>query len=241
MFSPRRTGARGGAVLHHADDHGPGGEASGIPDQAVLGTLAGERIPGLLAVWPNPSSHWRQGPRRSNWCWAACAEAGRPTARREASERSTTGSWRTAEGGMAALRPRNRNAGQANKPAPRRSRNAGAGCDDAEALRRQGRGAGAGGTRRRGRWWRSRRKRPGRRPAAPVEQGEDAAGRPSASGVFTQLDDMLARHRAEQDDARILAHFRIPALSVRGHGPRPVYDFHSPKQKTAIGSQETEP
>ena len=28
---------------------------------------------------------------------------------------------------------------------------------------------------------------------------------------------------------------------VRGHGPRPVYDFHSPKQKTAIGKQETEP
>lgn len=37
----------------------------------------------MLAIWPNPSSHWRQGPRRSNWCWAACAEAGRPTARRE--------------------------------------------------------------------------------------------------------------------------------------------------------------
>ena len=31
-------------------------------------------------------------------------------------------------------------------------------------------------------------KRPGRRPAAPVEQGEDTAVRPSASDVFTQLD-----------------------------------------------------
>ena len=41
------------------------------------------------------------------------------------------------EGGMAALRPKNRNASQANKPAPRRSRNAGAVCDDAEALRRR--------------------------------------------------------------------------------------------------------
>lgn len=41
------------------------------------------------------------------------------------------------EGGMAALRPRNRNASQANKPAPRRNRNAGAVCDDAEALRRR--------------------------------------------------------------------------------------------------------
>ena len=41
------------------------------------------------------------------------------------------------EGGMAALRPRNRNASQTNKPAPRRSRNAGVVCDDAEALRRR--------------------------------------------------------------------------------------------------------
>lgn len=24
--------------------------------------------PRYLAIWPNPSSHWRQGPRRSNWC-----------------------------------------------------------------------------------------------------------------------------------------------------------------------------
>ena len=41
------------------------------------------------------------------------------------------------EGGMAALQPRNRNASQSNKPAPRRSRNAGDGNDDAEALRRR--------------------------------------------------------------------------------------------------------
>ena len=47
----------------------------------------------------------------------------------------------------------------------------------------------------------------------PVEQGEDAADRPSETGVFAQLDDMLARHRAEQDNARILAHVRIPALT----------------------------
>ena len=38
-------------------------------------------------------------------------------------------------------------------------------------------------------------KRPGRRPAAPVEQGEDAADRPSAPDVFARPDDMLARHR----------------------------------------------
>lgn len=41
------------------------------------------------------------------------------------------------EGGMAALRPKNRNAGQASKPAMRRSRNAGAVRDDVEALRRR--------------------------------------------------------------------------------------------------------
>ena len=41
------------------------------------------------------------------------------------------------EGGMAALQPRNRNAGQADKPAPRRSRNARAVGDDVEALRRR--------------------------------------------------------------------------------------------------------
>ena len=39
--------------------------------------------------------------------------------------------------GMAALQPRNRNASQANKPAPRRSRNAGDVGDDTEALRRR--------------------------------------------------------------------------------------------------------
>lgn len=44
----------------------------------------------------------------------------------------------------------------------------------------------------------ARRKRPGRRPAAPVGQGEDASGRPSAPDVFTQLDGMLARHRTER-------------------------------------------
>lgn len=41
------------------------------------------------------------------------------------------------EGGMAVLQPRNRNASQTNKPAPRRSRNARAVGDDVEALRRR--------------------------------------------------------------------------------------------------------
>ncbi|MGE8647361.1 helix-turn-helix domain-containing protein [Bifidobacterium breve] len=97
------------------------------------------------------------------------------------------------EGGMAALRPRSRNAGQANKPAMRRDRDAG----DAEALRQRieelelGNGVMREVVEARG-------KRPGCRPAAPVGQGEDATGRLSAPDVFTQLDDMLARHRTEQ-------------------------------------------
>lgn len=38
--------------------------------------------------------------------------------------------------------------------------------------------------------------RRGRRPAAPVGQGEDPVDRPAEAGVFARLDDMLARHRA---------------------------------------------
>ena len=44
----------------------------------------------------------------------------------------------------------------------------------------------------------ARRKRPRRRPAAPVEQGEDPVDRPVEADVFARLDDMLARHRAER-------------------------------------------
>ena len=40
--------------------------------------------------------------------------------------------------------------------------------------------------------------RRGCRPAAPVGQGEDPVDRPVEAGVFAQLDDMLARHRAQQ-------------------------------------------
>ena len=101
------------------------------------------------------------------------------------------------EGGMAALQPRNRNASQSNKPAPRRSRNAGDGNDDAEALRRRVEELELENALMR-EVVEVVKKRPRRRPAAPVEQGEDAADRPSEAGVFAQLDDMLARHRAEQ-------------------------------------------
>ena len=44
----------------------------------------------------------------------------------------------------------------------------------------------------------ARRKRPRRRPAAPVEQGEDDAGRPAEAEVFAEVDGLLAAHSAEQ-------------------------------------------
>ena len=101
------------------------------------------------------------------------------------------------EGGMAALQPRNRNASQTNKPAPRRSRNAGDGNDDVEALRRRVEELELENALMR-EVVEVVRKRPRRRPAAPVEQGEDPVDRPVEAGVFARLDGMLARHRAER-------------------------------------------
>ena len=60
-----------------------------------------------------------------------------------------------------------------------------------------GRGVGAGGRVDAGGGG-GRKKRPRRRSAVPVGQGENAAGRPSETGVFARLDDMLARHRARR-------------------------------------------
>ena len=133
---PRGTTARGELVLRHADDHGPGGRASGLSDQAVPGTLAGK---GSRACRPydetnHPAGDEGQGDRTG---------AGR-YARKRAAERFGAGvgavrNWVKAyrEGGMAALRPKNGNASQTNKPAPQRSRNARTVGDDVEALRRR--------------------------------------------------------------------------------------------------------
>ena len=79
------------------------------------------------------------------------------------------------EDGMAALQPKNRNTGQTNKPAPRRSRNAKTVGDDVEALRRRVEELELENALMR-EVVEARRKRPRHRPAAPVEQGEDAAG-----------------------------------------------------------------
>ena len=89
------------------------------------------------------------------------------------------------KGGMAALQPKNRNSAQGNKPAGSRRRPSAADDDDAEALRRRVEELEPG--ERVDAVVEARRKRPGRRPAAPVEQGEDPAGRPSEAGVFARL------------------------------------------------------
>ncbi len=188
----RGTAACGGAVFHHADDHGPGGEASGLSDQAVPGTLAGEGSPVCRPYGEthHPAGNEDQGDRTGAGRHARKRAAGRLGAGLDAVH-----NWvRTyREGGMAALRPENRNAGQTDKPAMRRDRDA----DDAEAPRRRIEELELGNAVMR-EVVEARRKRPERRPAAPVGQGEDASGRPSAPDVFTQLDGMLARHRTEQ-------------------------------------------
>ena len=102
-------------------------------------------------------------------------------------------------GGMAALQPRNQNAAQGGKSAsvrPRGGADAGGG-DDVEALRRRVEELELENALMR-EVVEARRKRPRRRPAAPVEQGEDPVDRPVEAGVFARLDDMLARHRARR-------------------------------------------
>ena len=101
------------------------------------------------------------------------------------------------KGGMAALQPKNRNAAQGNKPADSRRRPSAADDDDAEALRRRVEEPELENALMR-EVVEVVRKRPRRRPAAPVEQGEDPVDRPVEAGVFARLDGMLARHRAER-------------------------------------------
>ena len=101
------------------------------------------------------------------------------------------------KGGMAALQPKNRNSAQGNKPADSRRRPSAADDDDAEASRRRVEEPELENALMR-EVVEAVRKRPRRRPAAPVEQGEDPVDRPVEAGVFAQLDDMLARHRAQR-------------------------------------------
>ena len=90
------------------------------------------------------------------------------------------------KGGMAALQPKNRNAAQGNKPADSRRRPSAADDDDAEALRRRVEELELENALMR-EVVEAVRKRPRRRPAAPVEQGEDPVDRPVEAGVFARL------------------------------------------------------
>ena len=147
----------------------------------------------MPAIWPGPSSRRRRGPRRSNRCRAACGGSGPPSCSARASARPVTGSRRIAGAAWPRCGP---GTGTPARPAVRRDRDAGG----TEAPRRRVEGpepgergdAGGGGGRRKG---------PGRRPAAPVGQGEDPVDRPVGAGVFARLDDMLARHRAGRPPA----------------------------------------
>ena len=79
------------------------------------------------------------------------------------------------------------------------------------------------------------RKKTGRRSAASVEQGEDAAGRPSAAGVFTRLDGMLARHRTELFCFNFSGATRLHGLvAEQAHQDEVRHEHHGPAQD--IGS-----
>ena len=143
----------------------------------------------MPAIWRNPSSHWRQRTKAIEPVLGGMRGSGPPNGSARASERSQLGQG-VSRGRYDRVTAQNRNAGQADKPAVRRDRNAG----DAEALRRRVEEPELENAVMR-EVAEVVRKRPGRRPAAPVEQGEDASGRPSEADVFAQLDDMLARHR----------------------------------------------
>ena len=74
--------ARGGAVFHYADDHRAGGGASGLSDQTVSGTLAGDGSPVCRPYGQthHPTGDEDQGDRTGAGRHAM--EAGRRTVRR---------------------------------------------------------------------------------------------------------------------------------------------------------------
>ena len=96
--------------------------------------------------------------------------------------------------------------------------------DDPDVLRRRIRelesgervDAGGGG---------GRKKRPGRRPAAPVEPGEDDAGRPAEAEVFAEVADMLAavsRPAATTTTTRGSASASTPGCAPAWRGRSPI-------------------
>ena len=153
-------------------------------------------IPGMPAIWPNPSSHWRHGEGQSNRCRVAC-RSGPPNSSARASARCMAGSGRTARAAWPRCSPKTGTPRRAISPLTPV-----AGRPQPMMMTRRLCAAGSRNRNRGNALMRevaeARRKRPRRRPAAPVEQGEDPVDRPVEAGVFARLDDMPARHRAER-------------------------------------------
>ena len=153
-------------------------------------------IPGMPAIWPNPSSHWRPGEGQSSRCRVAC-RSGPPNSSARASARCMAGSGRTARAAWPRCSPKTGTPRRAISPLTPV-----AGRPQPMMMTRRLCAAGSRNRNRGNALMRevaeARRKRPRRRPAAPVEQGEDPVDRPVEAGVFARLDDMPARHRAER-------------------------------------------
>ncbi len=122
--------ARGGLVIRHVGDHGPGDEASGLSVQAVPRMLAGDGSPVLSDVWRNPSSRWKTRAKAIELVLGGiAAEAGHRTARCRCRSLSHWGET-CREVGMAALQA------QEQKHRPGQQARVGRDCDigDVEAL-----------------------------------------------------------------------------------------------------------
>ena len=146
----------------------PGRSSAWVTRPGSARNAGRQRIPGMSAIWPDPSSRRRRGPRRSNRCRAACGGSGPPNCSARASARPATGSRRIAGAAWPRCGP-----GTGRRPGRQAGDAAGSGRRRHGGPAPQGRGAGtgergdAGGGGGRG-------KGPGHRPAAPVGQGGDA-------------------------------------------------------------------
>lgn len=80
----------------------------GYPTRPVLGTLAGGGSPVCRPYDPPHHPTGDKGPRQSNRCRVACSRSGPPNGSARASERSTTGSRRTAKAEWPRCRPETR-------------------------------------------------------------------------------------------------------------------------------------
>ena len=80
----------------------------GYPTKPVPGTLAGGGSPVCRPYDPTHHPTGDKGPRQSNRCRVACSRSGPPNGSARASERSTTGSRRTAKAEWPRCRPETR-------------------------------------------------------------------------------------------------------------------------------------